>query len=530
MPVLPAYAADNITVYVNNYNSISKELEVYVKSASESFAGAEITLDKEETVGVDASYILSASGKGFHLALIDVASVTKDGEFTLKVVSDCGESELEVDTKVINLARVAVEKTEYGYETLDVKSKIDSDTSKYEKVDSNTVKINFLSSANLDYRLGWGNDGTGGTVNTEGKNLNPSGGNLILEYEVMFRNGSDSETLEKPEAYFNMSFRQDRNKSVQSGYPTNTATGTGVGNDFPLFNSNGKIDGSGEEYKTNIWYKCRLVFDMVTTNASGELVGGVTFLVAKEGANGYGNFEVQKQQANYLLNNLRHFRFNPRPSSDDCSIFFKNISLTREEPLKSWYFEGASYNGKVNIVFSEDMGELKIGDIKLLNTVKGDEIEIASVTRVDTGKYEITTKRDALNFGREYEVFAKNALVSAGGAYAFAEPEEDADGDGFWKLGTFEAPKFALNVASVSKSSSKVDVKFNNTDISGALASVCWYDAEGFMVDCVIAPVIADVTQTQTFMRKTEDAASKIKVIIFELKEGADKVFEVYED
>lgn len=524
LPIIPAYAADRTVVYVQNYNNISDDLMVFIKTPSNSFQGATIS------VGDSISYTLEGEGAGSHTALIDVSSLTSDGEVSLRVEADYGGDGIDTVEKVINLSKIAAEKTEYNYENLDILTNLNNGLSVYEKVDESSVKVTWTSAENKDYRLGWGSDGSGGTVSTEGKNINPSGANLLLEFEVLFQNGNDSETKEKPAAYTTMSFRQDRNKSVASGYPTNSSNNTSIGGDFALFNSNGKIDGSGAEYKTNTWYKCRLVFDMVSKKDDGTLIGGLTFMVAeKDTAPGaeYGDFIFQKYQANYLLNNLRHFRFNPRAGAANCSMTFKNMSITREEPLKSWYFDNSSYaNGKINVKFTEDMGQLSPEDFKIFNTVP-DEISVNSVTKIADGEYEIVTEKSELKFGREYDLYVKCGLKSAAGAIAFQEP---ADAEDYWKADSFTTAEYALNVASALNSSDKATITFNNSGISDKFAAVCWFDNSGNMVDCIISPITAADGESQEFLRTTNTAAANIKVVIFGSENGADKVYDIHEN
>jgi len=514
LPIMPAYAADRTTVYVQNYNNISDELMVFIKTPSNSFQGATIS------VGDSISYTLEGEGAGSYTALIDVSSLSSDGEASLKVEASYGGDGTDTVEKVINFSKMAVEKTEYNYDNLDNITNFNSGLSTYEKVDESSVKTTWTSAETKDYRIGWNGD--------EGQNINPSGANLFMEFEVLFQNGNDSETKEKPAAYTTMSFRQDRNKSVASGYPTNSSNNTSIGGDFALFNSNGKIDGSGAEYKTNTWYKCRLVFDMVSKNNNGELIGGITFMVAEKDASGaYGDFKFQKYQANYLLNNLRHFRFNPRVSAANCSMTLKNMSITREEPLKSWYFGGASYgSGKIRAVFTEDMGQLTADDFKLFNKVP-DEIGIISVTKASECEYEIVTEKSELKYGREYDLYVKCGLKSASGAIAFEEPENAED---YWRAASFTTAEYALNIASVLNGSDKATITFNNSGISDKFAAVCWFDNSGNLVDCTISPITAANGESQDFSRTTAAAAAKIKVVIFGSENGADKVYDIYEN
>ena len=99
LPIMPAYAADRTTVYVQNYNNISDELMVFIKTPSNSFQGATIS------VGDSIFYTLEGEGAGSYTALIDVSSLSSDGEASLKVEASYGGDGTDTVEKVINFSK-----------------------------------------------------------------------------------------------------------------------------------------------------------------------------------------------------------------------------------------------------------------------------------------------------------------------------------------------------------------------------------------------------------------------------------------
>ena len=529
VPSVPAFAADRTTVTVSNYNNIEDNLLVSITTTDANFSGAEISL------GEEFSHSLSASGKGIHTATISLASLQNAGQYPLTVVANYASGDSDVVEKTVNITKMVSAKTEYTYSNLNVTQNLNSGANTYTKIDEEgkEVKISYSAASTADVRIGRSESSSA---------VNPGGGNFIIDFEVFFKNG-DATEKEMPNIYSTAVIRQGTPNTYDTVYPYNSANGqtASEGSSLKLFHNNGKLCETGPYYYTNTWYKCRYVFDAVT-KVNDKYVGGLSLYIAEDEGDGYGEYKLLRTYPGYTIENLTQFRFEPRSKAPDASVTFKNISLTREVPVDSWNFLGwGCESGLIDLEFSEDMGEITKDDIKVVNKLNKDEngevipeeIEISAFENKGSGKYSLTMKNSLL-YGRQYDILIKNDTTSASGAVGFKQPSEDENGDGFWHLTSVTAPKYPLYIMDVTDMSDSVDLSFDNTDISGKFAAVCWFDSNDNMVDCAVSLITAAPGDVQKFERSNSKTSSYIKVILFGVDTdsesanfGADTIYEV---
>lgn len=505
IPTLPVCAAERTIVDVDTYNNISEKLIVNI-SASEGFLGATIKVNNEIT------YTVEESGAGIHTAKIDLDSLSKSGLVSLEVLANYSDG---TDTIVKNIVVSKMKTTvlNYTYETMNNKRELNAGTNTFESINDlgTELKLSFsdhsLQSNNkrVDIRIG--------ATTTQNTNANPSGAIYTFEGEMLFKNDENDTTKEKPNIYLDFRARQDSALSVSSGYPTNSLNGESVTDDAYglFFSKDGKLlDGS--PYYTNVWYKFRFVFDLKTQNPDGTLVGGVKTYVAENPGDGYGSFKLLKEVPYLVFNNIQQWRWEPTATAAS-SLTMKNFKLIKEELIDSWYLKSSEYaDGKLNLVFSEDMGTLSSENVKVLNE-NGDIIILSSISASGDGVYELVPEKN-LNSGRNYEILIANSTLSSAGNVALKEPQTDVNGDGMWKLITLKTPAYPLNIASVDDNGTNVVVTFNGSDIWGKYASVCWYDASRALIDFKTLAV-DDISKT--FTRKNSVPANLIEVYVFGL-------------
>ena len=142
------------------------------------------------------------------------------------------------------------------------------------------------------------------------------------------------------------------------------------------------------------------------------------------------------------------------------------------------------------------------------------------------GKYEIVPAA-ALNYGREYDIFASNGLAAPSGAIGFEEPDEDDNDDGMWHLASFEAAEYALSIISVLNDD-EVSVEFKNDGAVGKDIVVTWFNDDNRMVDFAICE-IDEHTTSPIFAERTNSApATKVFVYVLDIAEnGAMNIYDV---
>ncbi len=471
LSVLPVFAADRTTVVVDTHVNVDEKLMVIIKS-SEGFTGATL-----EIGGISST--LTASGEGSHMTKLDLSHITSAGNKTLTVTANYS-ADSDIITKQLIVKKNKSTVTSILYSNINTTTGWGSATENtFEKLDTsgNEMKLQFVT--------GGSNSAYIGRQETQNGNINPKGSMYYLEGELLFKNG-DSLDNEAPKGRCDLRFRQDRDKSVSSGYPTDSSKDPKANHDDNafqgIFNSNGKLK-DGTLYYTNKWYKFLVSIDTITTKQSGDLQGGVKVFVAEEdGSGGYNPYKLVAEAPNYVLNNIQQWRWEIAMSDVSYNITFKNFKFTENRPYETWNMEYCSFaNNKINLTFSEDIGEITGDILKLCNPV-GDSLALTSITKTGTNVYEIIPD-STLHFGTKYDIMLKNGIKSSGGAVGFAEPSADADSDGFWNLSSITVPKYPLNSQSLNVVGSDISVVFNNTDISGKYVCVCFHDANASMVD-----------------------------------------------
>lgn len=489
LPMVNVYAADKTKVFVAAYNCTDEPLRIDLETA-EGFEGGSVLINGE-------TYPIDASGNGKHSVLLPCEFETP-GEKTITVTTYYGGEE-ETDTKTIYVTKTEKTVTKYNYSNLNLTMQLsENGASGYESIDDDTVKVSFSDVSSGDHRLG--RQSPAGVSNE-----NPAGANYFLEYEILFENG-DSEELETPNVFYTMSFRQDLSYQDQ-GYPLDSSTGA-----YPPEHSFMKIFYQGkicdkDEYYTNTWYKCRIHFDLQNRKENGDLVGGIAVFIAKMGEDGYGEFVRYKGYERYTMNNINQFRF-AFSASGAGSMTIKNLTLTREAAIPTWYIENCEYeNGKVIITPSEDMGEVTIDDFKVYSDLQKSDVK--SISKTDDGKIEIEMSKNLI-WGKKYQVYAKDGLCSASGSTAFYQSGT--------KICEFEVPKFSHNIRNLYKDAQKTDIIFNKTgDESAKYAGVLWKGEGGEAVDFTMVEITAEDGGSETVLRNNNKTASDQNVFIFDI-------------
>lgn len=532
LSAFPAYAESPRTeVTFANYNNINEKFLITIKTADDTFEGANILIDNT------VSYDLEENGAGSYTAAIDVSSLERACQVPVKVTASYG-SEEDVIEKTAYFTKVVTTLKTYNYEDSDIRKSDDlsaGESNTCRLVDENgvsdatgrTFTIAFTRKCTDDIRVGYVGNGMG------------SGSLYTLEFEAHFRNG-DSLEKEKPAAYYGIAFRQPT-ADFKDGYAYNSQTNVAAAEAGTtlIFKDNGTLTGTGEPYYTNTWYKVKCVMDLVTKDGGGNLVGGMQMYIAEKDGDEYGEFRLLKNHEYFTLKSVSQWRFYPRSNAAGGTMTIRNMNVTMENPENTWYIKNSfCENGKINLEFSEDLGTVSKGDIKVFNNIYEDEngdiipdeIAINSIEALGEGKYAVTPS-GVLMSGRKYSISFKNGMVSAAGRKAFKEPAADENGDGFWNVASVNTPKASLSVKSVAKGSSAVEVTFNNTGEISGYASVCWYDGNGNMVDALMSPVTVADGEKQVFARNNSESAEKVKVFVFALggegeNRGAIKVYD----
>ena len=540
LPTFPVFAADNAAVFIDNFVDISGEMFVSVKTANESFSGAEIIINNKST-------LLEGAGAGCHSAYVDLSHIERAGEYEVLVISDFGGVE-ETFSQTITVTKMKATKTEQLYGTEATAEKLYHTLSSDGGFSHTTWES--LSEDNKEFRIVFnkslndmGLNSTDIRIGNTGMTTLQSEGLFVFEGEVMFQNDpDDTESREKPLGSLEFYFRQG-GKIMPTGHPINglkasyaadkPASGRekideGKRNTL-FFHKNGTLP-DGSQYYTNTWYKYRFVFDAATKRGDGLLKGGARYFVSEMVNGEYEPFKMVTEAPEFTMYEITNWRCVPAPADKESKGFtvnFKNMSYTCFAPQKSWYVDSAEADGdKAEIKLSEDMGALTKADFKVLNE-EGEEIIISAVEKGDEGEYVLTFQK-SLFPGREYDLLIKNDLLSPGGASAFLQPEEDTDGNGYWKAAGLTAKSYNLNIQSISKANDHVLLTFENEGVSGKYISVSWFDENGIMVDFALSEINAETTSPLTISRTNSKAATEALAYVIDLSvNGAVKLYDI---
>lgn len=540
LPTFPVFAADNATVFIDNFVDISGEMFVSVKTANESFSGAEVIISGEST-------LLEGEGAGCHSAYVDLSHIERAGEYEVLVISDFGGVE-ETFSQTITVTKMKTTKTEQIYGTEATAEKLYHTLSSDGGFSGTTWES--LSEDNKEFRIVFekslnemGLNTTDIRIGNTGMTTLQSEGLFVFEGEVMFQNDpDDTESREKPLGSLEFYFRQG-GKIMPTGHPINglkpsyaadkPANGRekideGKRNTL-FFHKNGTLP-DGSSYYTNTWYKYRFVFDAATKREDGLLKGGARYFVSEMVNGEYGPYKMVMEAPEFTMYEVTNWRCVPALADKESKGFtvnFKNMSYTCHAPQMSWYIDSAAAEGdKAEIKFSEDMGALTKENFKVLNE-EGEEIIISGIEKGDVGEYVLTFQKNLFP-GREYDLLIKNGLLSPGGASAFLQPEEDTDGDGYYKAQSLIAKSFDLNIESISMGRDYAEISFTNGDVFGKYISLSWFDENGIMVDFALSEINGDESSPLRINRTNSKAASEALAYVIDLSvNGAVKLYDI---
>lgn len=538
LPALPVSAADNATVFIDNFVDISGEMFVSLKTESESFSGAEIIISGESTY-------LEGAGAGYHSAYVDLAHIERAGEYEVLVISDFGGVE-ETFSQTVTVTKMKTTKTQQLYGTEATAEKLYHTLSSDGGFSGTTWES--LSEDNKEFRIVFnkslndmGLNSTDIRIGNTGMTTLKSEGLFVFEGEVMFQNDpDDTERREKPSGGLEFYFRQS-GKIMPTGHPINGLKPSYAA-DKPsdgrekidegkrntlFFHKNGTLP-DGSPYYTNTWYKYRFVFDAATKREDGLLKGGARYFVSEMVNGEYGPFKMVTEAPEFTMYEVSNWRCVPTLADKETKGFtvnFKNMSYTCYAPQKSWYIDSAAAEGdKAEIKFSEDMGNITKDNFKVLNE-EGEEILISAVEKGDEGKYVLTFQKKLFP-GREYDLLIKNGLISPGGASAFWQSEEGEDS--YHRAQSLKAKSFDLNIESISEESGYVLLTFTNNSVSDKYISVSWFDERGVMVDFALTKINGETTSPLKISRTNQKPANEATAYVIDLGlNGAVKLYDI---
>lgn len=494
LPVLPAYAATT-EVIAQGYCNIAEGLNIDIK-AGEGFTGATVEVD-----GITHSY--NGSGAGYHHILMDVSEINSAGEKTVTVTADYSGVEEVIEKTVVF-------------------------TKMLKPVKDFVLDTPILSASKLGFRAAGANLSAypaenptmwqiNGKIEIDLTKLDPLHTGIV-DFSYDFRTD---------EVIPDLRLRMTHNTSNGAAYK-NLGPGEN-GTYYYYVKGNEAVFGANKiPYNVGLtdddWNHVLIRTDFINNKVYAYLNGVLAECSPIDDTGVEGVADVR----------YCHF------AGPSATGHVDNFKLTSWQPVESWCLNEVDYDGeKIDLEFSEDIGELTSENFKIFNTVNDEpeEISISSITNVGNGVYTIVPSKDFL-YGQKYDICLKNGFKSVAGGIAFKEPAEDENGDGYWKLTTVTTPKYALNVDSITDNGTSVDVHFNNTDISDKWCAVCWYDDNGALVDFAILPIVEVYSgEYRTFERNNSTAFSEIKVSIFAFNNdsesadfGALDVIEVYSE
>ena len=493
LPVLPAYAATT-EVIAQGYCNIAEGLNIDIK-AGEGFTGATIEVD-----GITHSY--TGSGAGYHHILMDVSEVNSAGDKTVKVTANYGGT-TEVIEKTVKFTKMGKIAKDFVLDTPVVASKLgfrafDKGVTAYPAENPTMWQVSGKSQIDLTSALDPMHTG-------------------IVDFSYDFKTD---------EVVPDLRLRMTYSTGKGSGY---VIDGPGANGPYYFYAKGSEAVFGANKIPYNVglsdddWNHVLIRSDFINNKVYAYINGVLAECSPFNDAGTEGIVDVR----------YCHF------ANSTATAYVDNFKIASWQPVDSWCLNEVNYDGeKINLEFSEDIGELTSENVKIFNTINDEpeEISASSITNVGNGVYTITPSKDFL-YGQKYDICLKNGFKSAAGGVAFKEPAEDENGDGYWKLTTVTTPKYALNVSQITDNSSAVDVTFANTDISDKWVAVCWYDANGAMVDFTIKAVTevydGDII---SFARNNNVSYSEIKVNVFAFNTdtesadyGAVDVIEIYE-
>ena len=544
LPVLPAMAEDvpTVEVVVSSYNNSNGQMLVTLNGTFENANVyiANLNGDKIPTYDEndDATCIIAGGASGVKTGMIDLSKLKFveewetffGGDYKVIAKDESGNILGEATTKI---NENIVEKNERMFSNSG-----NNNTAQMDKFEDEKKTVYTWKNEHIGLNGFYAGDSSLDNVVTLGSTY-------TFDYEMLFENlDAEGNAIEEVTSNHSVTgfiyFRQPHvNAKGENTSDSPYKKSTYPGSKTP---ENTNFTKAYKNFKTNTWYKVKMIIDMVSVKYSGDKIIPDTmmyFYVAEKNGDSYGDYKLLFTDFDHVIEkNLVQWRFECQAKTDPGRLTFKDYSITKETPKVYWKYDDANTkftdSKTLELSFDSDLGELTAEQVVVKNRL-GQDVKIDSIVKdeINPKKYVVKFNTNVLS-RTDYDVYLKYA-ASYNGFEAVISEEEAIDG--FWKLDTITVPANELNVHTATGNDSAVNVAFNvpdGYDFTNKFAAVCWYKNHnvgaanqsesllGFDIKCLETPIPSNHADV-AFAPATTISADKAKTYIFKIDAATGK-------